>query len=307
MPEVSPQAIKEFVIEILKVSGSSYREVDEHLLMAEVMVTIPPLFFEPARLEKQTLNLVFDPEVASNYPGAELIVQRSYRLNWFIEGMKERGNYTLQSFPYDLEPIKAQQEIKKLLPPSKQEFRFHQPVLRIHPHLLVNYQLSYQTDQLWEELISLGMDMVTGEIFPDFLSFLMKTRPTLKIPAQGIEEQKFTLETAFTRLNKYIQSIVNKKDPAWINEARSSYEEELFCLYQYYQEDKRDPQDFKSRAEELYEKFRPRVLVHLLNVGLLYLPEVIYSLRSPAGKKLPNLRYRPLLKAVEWMGSSSPK
>ena len=307
MPELSPQALKEFVIEILKVSGSSYREVDEHLLMAEVLVTIPPLFFEPARLEKQTLNLVFDPEVASAYPGAELVVQRSYRLNWFIEGMKERGNYTLQSFTYDLKPGKTQQAIRKLLPPSEQEFTFHRPVLRIHPYLLANYKLSYQTDELWEELVSLGMDMLTGEIFPDFMSFLEEARPVPKIPEQTIEKQKFTLEEAFVRLNKYIQSIVDKKDPAWINEARSSYEEELFCLYQYYQEDKRDPQDFKSRAEELYEKFRPRVLVRLLNVGLLYLPEVIYSMRSPAGGKLPNLRYRPLLKKVEWTGSNSPK
>ena len=68
MATLSPEEVKAFIIETLRVSGASYRQVDDALLMAEVTVEIPPMFFEPARLEKQTLNLVFTPEEAQTTP-----------------------------------------------------------------------------------------------------------------------------------------------------------------------------------------------------------------------------------------------
>lgn len=298
---MGPTEIRSFVIDTLQVSGCSYREVDDHLLLAEVTVEIPPMFFDPPRLEKHTLNLVFEPEAVRKYPGAELVTQGSFRLNWFVEGLKERGRYTLQSISYELNPRRIQREILKILDLSVPDFFFHQPFYRIHPHLMVNYILSFQTDEIREELVSLGLDMVTGEIVEGMLAHLKDVALIPKIPKEKIEKQSFSLEEGFNRLHRRLAEMVEEKDPSWVEESRKRYEEELFCLYQYYKEGKEiQSPEFKSRAEELFHKFRPRVLIRPVNVGLLYLPEILYTVHARKGPDLPPLRYRPVLKKVEW-------
>ncbi|HBR29200.1 MAG TPA: hypothetical protein DD789_07160, partial [Firmicutes bacterium] len=114
----------------------------------------------------------------------------------------------------------------------------------------------------------------------------------------------YQLDEAFNLLHTALEQLVQDRDPAWINDARARYEEELSCLYQYYQEDQRDFADFQSRALDLYDKFRPRVLVRVVNVGLLYLPELVFKLPEAGDNKNTLLRYLPFLDKVERLGSN---
>lgn len=306
MAALSPEEVKAFIIETLEVSGASYRLVDEALLMAEVTVEIPPMFFAPARLEKQTLNLVFTPEDSANYPGAELVIPGSYRLNWFLDGLKERGNYTLQHFPYERTPAETEAALGVLCPELKPLFPLPTPKLQARPFLLVHYTLSYQTDELHEELVSLGLDMVNGVITPDFLHLLTEAEARPGAAGTAVETPGYSLEEAFTLLHRHLEQLVATKDRRWVDDARTRYEEELTCLYQYYQEDQRDFTVFRSHALDLYDKFRPRVLVRLVNVGLLYLPVLVYTLPATNRRSKTVLRYLPLLGKVEGTGSSAP-
>lgn len=302
MANLSAADVKSFVLETLRVSGAAYREVNPDLLLAEVTVEIPPIFFDPPRLEKQTLNLVFTPEAGATYPGAELVIPGSYRLNWFIDGLKERGNYTLQGFKYDLSPEETSVALVKLCPELKKAGPLPTPTKKARPYLLVNYTLSYQTDELQEELVSLGLDMVNGKIFLDFFHFLAECDPQPGAAGTEVETPGYQLDEAFKLLHTALEQLVRAKDPAWVNDARARYEEELSCLYQYYQEDRRDLADFESHALDLYDKFRPRVLVRVVNVGLLYLPVLIFKL--PEDKKKTVLHYLPFLDQVEKLGSN---
>jgi len=299
MATLTPEEMKSFIIETLEVSGASYRQVDKDLLLAEVTVEIPPLFFDPPRLEKQTLNLVFDPAAGVSYPGAELVIPGSYRLNWFIDGLRTRGNYTLQHFNYTPTPAEAEAAIGRIRPELRKAFPLPTPEEKARPFLLVNYVLSYQTDELFEELASLGVDMVSGAVTPDFLRALGEAEAAPGPPGTEVEVPNYALEEAFTLLRQYLNQVVQTREPRWIEEARARYEEELTCLYQYYQEDRRDFGDFQSRARDLYDKFRPRVLVRLVNVGLLYLPVLVYSLPAGESGAKTLLRYHPLFDQVE--------
>ena len=301
---LTAEEVKPFVLETLRVSGAAYREVDADLLLAEVTVEIPPIFFDPPRLEKQTLNLVFTPEAGATYPGAELVIPGSYRLNWFIDGLKERGNYTLQRFKYDLSPEETTAALGNLCPELIKRGPLPAPTKKARPYLLVNYTLSYQTDELREELVSLGLNMVSGEIIPDFLHFLVD-QDALPGAAETEVETGYQLDEAFNLLHTALEQLVQDRDPAWINDARARYEEELSCLYQYYQEDQRDFADFQSRALDLYDKFRPRVLVRVVNVGLLYLPVLVFKLPEAGDNKNTLLRYLPFLDKVERLGSNA--
>ncbi|HHT47886.1 MAG TPA: hypothetical protein GXZ98_01145 [Firmicutes bacterium] len=302
MARLTPEEVKAFLIDTLQVSGAAYREVDNTLLLAEVTVEIPPLFFDPPRLEKQTLNLVFTPEASANYPGAELVIPGSYRLNWFIDGLQERGNYTLQHFKFTGAAAKSEKALAALRPELKKALPLSSPAEEARPFLLVNYTLSFQTDELQEELVSLGLDMVSGTITPDFFRCLGEAEALPGAPETGVATPSYTLEAAFALLHQYLEELVQARDPRWVNEARVRYEEELTCLYQYYQEDQRDFGDFHSRALDLYDKFRPRVLVRPVNVGLLYLPVLVYQLPKEGRKEKTVLRYLPFLDKLETSG-----
>ncbi len=277
------EVIRRFVLDTLELSGAPYRIVDK-VIMAEVTVEIPAMFFDPPRLEKQTLNMVFTPEDAAGYPGAELVSWGSYRLNWFIEGVKKRGGLTLQTAEAD--PAAVEKEL-----PGLRAGATAGPVRKVNrPYLAVNYVLSRYADTLREDLVSLGIDMTAGEIHEDFLAILQKAKMTPGIPAGEIARPVLSPAEALNRLHQYLAEKILAWDPSWREKARRCYEEELICLYRYYHEGNADERRvFNERARELYEKYRPRVTVRPVNLGFFYLPEFVYTKKDAA------FSYQPLL------------
>ncbi|NLY88004.1 MAG: hypothetical protein GX085_00015 [Firmicutes bacterium] len=275
--------IRGFVLEALEISGAAFREVKEDLIMAEVTVEIPPLFFDPPRLKKQTLNLVFDPEAAGRYPGAELVTRNSPRLQWFVAGLKKRGRLTLQTLVYD--PAVAGEKFRTCRPDLSTGGSHLEYSEIFRPWLLVNYVVARYADRLWEEPISLGIDMSSGRIHEGFFALLKKAGMRPGVPSGQIARQVIPLEKAFALLRGFLAKKIAAADRSWYENARRCYEEELFCLYRYYHEktgvSSLNP-EFIRKAKELHEQFRPRVEVRPVNFGLIYLPEFLYTTKKGA-------------------------
>ena len=87
-----------------------------------------------------------------------MATKNSPRLQWFIAGLKKRGRLTLQTLVSD--PAAAGEKIRAQCPelPAGQP---HSEIFR--PWLLVNYMVARYADQLWEEPVSLGIDMSSGD------------------------------------------------------------------------------------------------------------------------------------------------
>lgn len=274
--------IRGFVLEALEVSGAVFREVTEDLVLAEVTVEIPPLFFDPPRLEKQTLNLVFDPEAVGRYPGAELVTRNSPRLQWFIAGLKKRGRLTLQTLVCD--PAAGGESTRRPDLPAGSSPSEGCEIFR--PWLMVNYVVARYADQLWEEPVSLGIDMSSGEIREGFFTLVEKAGMRPGVPAGQIARQSIPLEKAFALLREFLTKKIAAADRSWYENARRCYEEELFCLYRYYHEktgvSSLHP-EFTQKAKELHEQFRPRVEVRPVNFGLIYLPGKTGGTRDGSG------------------------
>jgi hypothetical protein len=297
----SPVDIRGFVLEALKISGADFREVGEDLILAEVTVEIPPLFFDPPRLEKQTLNLVFDAEAAGRYPGAELVARNTPRLAWFVDGIKKRGRLTLQTLVCD--PAAAGEKLRACRPglPAGGPHLKCSEIFR--PWLLVNYMVARYADQLWEEPVSLGIDMSSGRIHEGLFALLAKASMRPGVPAGQIARQTIPLEKAFALLREFLTEKIAAADRSWYENARRCYEEELFCLYRYYHEktgvSSLNP-EFTRKAKELYEQFRPRIEVRPVNFGLIYLPEFLYTAKEGT------IRFCPLLEQVEEIPEGEP-
>lgn len=305
MPE-TPAVIFQFIIDSLKVAESSYNIINEELIMAQCQVQIPRSFFRPARTELTNLQMVCRPELLGKYPGSELVTKGSYRLQWFIDGIKERGLIVKGTCSYDPDPRKIQREIKALLAEPPQFF-FEQPLVSYQPHLLVNFKVAFETDEKFEELYSLGINLASGEINHHLLPVLADKKITREKPRKT-EKRRISYREGFEALLNHLRWMLKNHDRVWLDSAKTRWEEEIGYLESYYhdREETGDQASFYRRVAETYRKFQPAIHIEIENIALLFLPFVIYTVEPFPGHCTPTLTlfYDPLLRKIKWLQST---
>lgn len=300
---MSDQNVFNFIVNSLKVAGAPYNIINNELIMAQCQVNVPRTFFTPGRVETQSFQIVCHPDLLQKYPGSELVTQGSYRLQWFVDGIKQRGLLFKGAMPYELDYRKVEREINQLLPADRPPFFYRQPILTYQPNLLANFKVSLETDEKYEKLYSLNINLITGEITSDLLDSLAGKKLTTQFPKKNMEKKKIPYSEAFEALQNHLQWILKNLDPKWIEAAKSRWEEEVTYLEEYYREEqeKRDDAGFYRQVAEIYRKFRPVIRIEIVNVALLYLPVVIYTLEAWGNsKELPPISYDPVKQKVLW-------
>lgn len=285
--------IRSFVLRTLKAFGAPAQEVSEELMMAQVTVEHPPFIFGPPRLETLNLNLVFKPEDTSKYPGAELVIPGSFRLNWMIDGIRHRGHITLGAIHYETNLRRWQREIQAMLPEDFPYFFFHKPQLFYRPFMLANFMISNQTDERSDYLFSTAIDMVSGEFWPELGLGLNGFSVSEQLPGDGLRDEEVHVIEAVTACATKAEEKAKEGETTWAAQAEERFYEELSYLRSYYSEDDEN-NGFHVRAEEIYKKFRPRMVLRWINLAILYLPEVNYTLQSLHGGALPTAVYFPV-------------
>ncbi|HEX3046955.1 MAG TPA: YqhG family protein [Bacillota bacterium] len=300
MPETA-ETIFNFVVDSLKISGAPYNVINNELVMAQCQVQIPRTFFRPARMETVSLQMVCRPDLASKYPGSELVTSGSYRLQWFIDGIKERGLIVRGMVPYELDPRKTQRAITTLLGDQPQ-FYFERPSLVYQPHFLVNFKISLETDEKLEEQHSLSINLVSGAIDDHLLTELESKKVILHPPQKPKpEKRRISYREGFTALLNHLKWLLQNHDRKWIESAKTRWEKEVTCLESYYRENEDDEgagdaeSGFYRRAAEIYRKFQPVIRIWISNAGILFLPLVIYTVEAYEPQvKLSPIIYDPI-------------
>ncbi len=299
-------AVFNFLADSLKLSNSPHNIIENELIMAQCQVEIPRSFFRPARTETLNLQMVCRPELLNKYPGSELVDRGSFRLQWFVDGIRQRGKLYRGTCLYELDPRRTQREIAALLP-EKPDFFFEQPRLTFLPHLLVNLKASFETDEKFDELYSLNINLVTGEIGSNLLQELAKRKLSPMPPKKHLEKRKIPYSEGFQALLNHLKWLLEKHDRSWVESAQQRWEEEVKYLEAYYREEQsfgdEDP-GFYRRVAEVYRKFRPVVRIGIINVGLVNLPLVGYTVEAFDNRPLPVLLYDPVRQKVKWERSS---
>jgi hypothetical protein len=300
---MADQTVFNFIVNSLKVAGAPYNIINNELVMAECQVNIPRTFFTPGRVETQSLQIVCHPDLLQKYPGSELVTQGSYRLQWFVDGIKQRGLLFKGAVAYDLDYRKVEREINGRLPTDRPPFFFRQPILTYQPNLLANFKVSLETDEKFEKLYSLSINLITGEIASDLLSNLSGQKLAHQFPKKHAEKKKIPYSEAFEALQNHLQWILKNLDPGWIETAKSRWEEEVTYLEEYYREEQeeRDDAGFYRQVADIYRKFRPVIRIEIVNIALLYLPLISYTLEAwGSSKELPPICYDPVKQKVQW-------
>lgn len=147
----------------------------------------------------------------------------------------------------------------------------------LYPWLLTNIKVSYKGKLKKEELISLGIQLISGKIVVNMMDELHKL--SLK---QQISDLCYTMSPIITipsgykRIEKVILNYIENQPKDWADEARKTLAEEIALLNQFYQEDQDDDLYLKE-VEELQERYTPEINLEVVSGGLVYLHDTFAS------------------------------
>jgi len=304
MVTMSDPTVFNFIINSLKVAGAPHTVIQNELIMAECQVNVPRTFFTPARVETQSLQIVCDPALLEKYPGSELVTRGSYRLQWFVEGIQKRGLIFRGAYLYELDYRRVEREINLRLPPERPLFFYKQPFLKYQPHLLVNFKVTLETDEKFEELYSLSINLIDGTISSNLMAELATKKISPQLPKKHLEKKKIPYSEGFQALYNHLTWLLKNHDSQWIEAAKSRWKEEVSYLEEYFKEDESEnasKDGFYRRMAEIYRKFRPVIRIDIINVALLYLPFITYTLEAwGSTKELPPIHYDPVKQKIQW-------
>jgi len=244
---------EEFVIECLQLSNSTYRKTDGGLIEAFVPVKRPPSFFGIEQPPYDRLLMAFGDDPRGLPADAELVSPGSYRLNWFIEGLRSRGRLCQAYVPLNLPLSRVQKQIRTLWPQYHCQHPGHN-----HRHedlylgrfnnrhelyLLTNFKCSLKSDESKEYIDSAAINLINGSIRYDLHECLAASAWPVKdcvhaadVPAAT--EPEITIEQAFQALIDTVFTRAEEEFGDWRTEPQSRFADELERLEAYYDDHK---------------------------------------------------------------------
>ncbi|MFC7440919.1 YqhG family protein [Laceyella putida] len=202
-----------------------------------------------------TLRFVFDPE---NHPPdlkGETLFFGAPRFKEMLRSTQKHGRF-----------VRLYQE------PQGRGF-FDPDTLAYTPWLGVNYKLSYICDQKKDILIPVGINLISGQILPNFYQQAQAHRWISKLPAhRHLLPPHLSLSEAVGELEYHIQERIQGEDLTWAEQAKERCELELEQLEAFYPEPLTEEarRDNKQRREEIIWQYYPRAELHCINAGLFY-------------------------------------
>ncbi|MCE7794301.1 YqhG family protein [Salipaludibacillus sp. CUR1] len=193
-----------------------------------------------------TLSLKTDP----NEEEGELIHFGSPRLHKIFSYVIEKGR-----FGQFFEPV----------PPEGN-------TVPLKPWLCLNGKIVYHCHQKKEEIFSIGLSLITGEMLKEFHSlvkggslkvsipdFCFTLTPLIK-PVSGIE-----------RIHKYLFHTIEKENHQWAEEAMCKMDKELALLERFYAGTAEKPPSYEKEKASITGLYAPSIQLEIINGGIFHL------------------------------------
>lgn len=139
------------------------------------------------------------------------------------------------------------------------------------PWLLVNYKISFISDQKKDLYYPLGFNLLTGQIIAYFDQVISSFSLSPKIPDYHFTLRPiFSIRSAIQRIEDHIYQLLEKEDNSWAEEAHRRIDEEVELIHSFFAKDEEQKAAIQRRTEEV-EHYRPKIEVNAINVGIVYL------------------------------------
>lgn len=153
------------------------------------------------------------------------------------------------------------------------------------PWLGINYRVEFICDQKRDWIISLGVNLVSGQVKSGFFEQVRTLPLTPKLPDYRFTIQPiFPLKSAMSIAERYVHDLLEKEDKQWAEKARDRMDHEIALVESFYQDavakETPDNQELLAtehnrRVQELKWQYEPRINVKLINAGMFHLESVL--------------------------------
>jgi len=223
--------------------------------------------------ETMTMTFIFDPDQAPDRVHGEVIRFGSERLKQIFHSSKKRGKIVRLFQTTEDTTFK----------PSSDENNLQ----ILHPWLGVNYKIEWISDKKKEQILSLGINLGTGEMQENFFSIVKNRRLSPVLPPNVSTLSPFiTFREAALQLEEWILHEIHQEDFSWAYEAEERLTEEIEQLNRYYDIPEKEQDqplkdqslldvEKKQRIKEIKRQYSPKIIVSPINYGLFYLTEPV--------------------------------
>jgi hypothetical protein len=229
-------------------------------------------FVEKTGVEPETITMtmIFDPDRIPDGTKGEEVRYGSQRLNQIFQSVHKRGRF-VRMFQERSAPTAS--------------LRDSTPYF---PWLGINYKIEYMCDKKRDVLISVGVNLCTGEQSEGFYGAIKQIALTPRLPNNThIIRPVMELNEAIHMVEKTIENKLATENYNWADEAKERLQEEIEIIEAYYtgresneeneneSEEENKPRDWKiereQRIQETQWQFNPRIRISTINAGIFYL------------------------------------
>lgn len=143
----------------------------------------------------------------------------------------------------------------------------------LYPWLCLNVKISYQCDRKKDICLSIGLNLISGEIKEAFHERIVRLKVTPKIPDLFFNLSPLIMPASgLTRLDGYIRKTFEGDDHSWAEEAIVRWDNDLNLLDRFYDGQEED-ENYQTEKAALRAQYEPKIDISVINGGLFYLTE----------------------------------
>lgn len=140
------------------------------------------------------------------------------------------------------------------------------------PWIVVNYKVSYYSNQTKEMLHSLGLNLMNGSIITDFHASLSETNIAPEMPPNAFL-LPFVIKPirGLERLDGVVENFIQNDDHSWAAQAEKRWQRDIRVLEFFYEGVEEKPESYEMEKTALQQQYEARIKIEIINGGLFYL------------------------------------
>ncbi|MGM8213486.1 YqhG family protein [Virgibacillus sp. W0430] len=143
----------------------------------------------------------------------------------------------------------------------------------LFPWLVINIKISYKGKQIKDELFSIGINLVNGEMKTQMMQWLQSLQLNKTIPNYCYTLSPIiTIPSGYLRIEKVLDDYVANQTHTWAEASIQTMEEEIQLIQHFYTEEE-DASFREKEINELTNRYEPEIIYEVVNGGIVYLLE----------------------------------
>lgn len=200
------------------------------------------------------LSLITDHHQAPPKTEGEQIYFGSPRLHHIFQSTKKLGGFIRL---YEASPSQGKKKQTAL-----------------YPWLGLNLKVSYICDQKKDVLLSVGLQLIHGQMITDFHTRLLGISLTPKIPDYSFTISPLIMpKSGLLRIENYLRKKLEAEEHTWAIKARERWQKDRKLLEHFYEDVEEKGESYENEKMALKEQYEPKISVSIVNGGLFYLTE----------------------------------